>query len=373
MRILDVITFVGLTAGGVAAAEPDSRLEELEARLDEMELAADDPSGPTLKLAGFSHVQFVATDDGDQTSNAFAMGGLDLFISSQLSDRVSFLNETVFEPTDEGENVLDVERVIIKVVVSDALNIQAGRFHTSIGFWNEAFHHGEWLQTSIGRPTILNFEDEAGMLPIHMIGVVLNGRLRTAPLTIDYTLEVGNGRGVSPDPPQITVDANKGKAVNARLGFSPSAIPGLRFGGGAYVDQIPENTDATVGRLHGEIDELIISGFLTYKHRAIEVMGEYIGITHEGDGSASSSGYYGQLGYRFGAFIPFVRYDAVAVDDKDTFFSSVDDSKTMAAGVRWESSTYAVIKAQMQQTVVTPAAGDEQTTKSAIVQTAFAF
>ncbi|HHI80621.1 MAG TPA: hypothetical protein ENK02_11655, partial [Planctomycetes bacterium] len=166
----------------------EASIQSLESRLDSLralrfqdqdsmeEEEEDEDSGePKLLLSGFGHVQFdyqhiSMTGGGTSNSNAFALGGLDLFLRSQLNEKVSFLNETVFEPNSDGENVLDVERLIIKYEINDDFNVQAGRFHSSFGYWNRAFHHGEFLSTSIGRPDVLKFEDDGGLLPIHIIG-----------------------------------------------------------------------------------------------------------------------------------------------------------------------------------------------------------
>lgn len=48
----------------------------------------------------------------------------------------------------------EVERVIIRYDLNDYFRVSFGRYHTLINYWNTAFHHGEWLQTSISRPCI---------------------------------------------------------------------------------------------------------------------------------------------------------------------------------------------------------------------------
>lgn len=48
-----------------------------------------------------------------------------------------------------------------------------GRFHSPASYWNMAYHHGQYLQTSITRPLIARFEDEEGIVPTHVTGVML--------------------------------------------------------------------------------------------------------------------------------------------------------------------------------------------------------
>ena len=48
--------------------------------------------------------------------------------------------------------------------------LEVGRFHTDIGYWNTAFHHGLWLQIPVERPHVLRFEDDGGLVPVHWVG-----------------------------------------------------------------------------------------------------------------------------------------------------------------------------------------------------------
>jgi len=47
-----------------------------------------------------------------------------------------------------------------------------GRFHSPGRYWNAIYHHGQFLQTSISRPFIEQFEDDGGVLPTHSTGLL---------------------------------------------------------------------------------------------------------------------------------------------------------------------------------------------------------
>ncbi len=365
-----------------AGYQDDDRLTAVENELLDLQVqlatgddGGDVSNGPLLDISGFGHVQASSNDVDGTTSNPFALGGLDLFITSNLGDGFSFLNETVFEPTEEGEYVLDVERVIAKYQVNDQFNVQAGRFHTTIGAWNERYHHGEWLQTSIGRPAVLNFEDEGGLLPVHLIGLLVKGQRPIGDSVLDYTLEIGNGRGPTPDPPQIVVDANKSKAVNVQVGYSPASVDGLRVGGGIYTDSIPANADASAGSVHEDLDEIIYSAFATYFGSDWQVMAEYMAINHDGttQGSTDSDGFYIQVAHPMGEWTPYVRFDSVSLDDADTYFSSLDDRDTIALGTRWDVGQWTALKFQYQTTDIDLAGGGTSDEDAFLVQWSFAF
>ena len=371
----------------------EASIQSLESRLDSLhalrfqdqdsmeEEEEDEDSGePKLLLSGFGHVQFdyqhiSMTGGGTSNSNAFALGGLDLFLRSQLNEKVSFLNETVFEPNSDGENVLDVERLIIKYEINDDFNVQAGRFHSSFGYWNRAFHHGEFLSTSIGRPDVLKFEDDGGLLPIHIIGLLFEGRYDTESFEFAGNLEIGNGRGPVPDPPQIVVDGTMGKSLNLHLTAKPKAIEGLEIGVGGYLDRIPANTDASKGTVHGKLNESILSFQATYQNENWVLLGEAFFIHHGGGGSpsADSNGYYLQLAYQHEDWTPYLRFDAINVYNQDVFLASLDDRTTIALGVRYDFAEMNALKLQLSFTDVNAATGADSEEWTLSSQWSFGF
>lgn len=46
----------------------------------------------------FGHLEAVAEQDGDENYSGFSIGEHDLFVTSQLTDLVSFLSEMVIKP-----------------------------------------------------------------------------------------------------------------------------------------------------------------------------------------------------------------------------------------------------------------------------------
>ena len=51
----------------------------------------------------------------------------------------------------------EVERLIIRYDLNDYFKVSFGRYHTPVNYWNTAFHHGQWLQTTISRPEMTQF------------------------------------------------------------------------------------------------------------------------------------------------------------------------------------------------------------------------
>lgn len=305
-----------------------------------------------LTFQGFGDVTFRSNEgngrfDSSEDSNFFALGGLDLFITSQISERISFLNETVFEIEPDG-NVLDIERLFIKYVVADYLKVTVGRVHTALGYWNQAFHHGSWLQTTIDRPDVYAFEDEAGILPIHAVGIELSGTYDFGPFDLDYTFNIANGRGEIVDEVQNVADKNDSKAVGLMVSIKPEIMPGLFFGGNFYLDDIPDSST------HGEIDEFIIGGHVGYLYSNCEFLLEGFNIEHDdnapGEDEHSTLGAYAQVAYRLGQWKPYYRYDIVRLNKRDTFylasFDEMSDVNRHTVGIRYDITTFNAIKVE---------------------------
>jgi hypothetical protein len=144
-----------------------------------------DVSKTLLRVRGFGDVTFHGDNyhpaglPGDKT--AFTLGQLNLFVTSDISDKFKFLGEIVFEAGPDNiygvtrgtANTfgVDVERYLLTYSRNEYFNLSAGRYHTAIGYYNTAFHHSTWLQTTTGRPLLFAFEDQGGILPIHNVGV----------------------------------------------------------------------------------------------------------------------------------------------------------------------------------------------------------
>ena len=75
-------------------------------------------------------------------------------------------------PAAPGFNA-EVERMILRFDHSDRLKVSFGRYHTPINYWNTAFHHGQWLQTTITRPEMIQFGGR--FLPVHFVGALVEG------------------------------------------------------------------------------------------------------------------------------------------------------------------------------------------------------
>ena len=113
------------------------------------------------------------------------------FLYSWQNDRYRFFTEA--HVADEGDT--ELARFQLGWRLAPQTTAWIGRFHNPQGYWNTQYHHGAYLQTSIRRPGIEEFDGhDGGVLPSHFIGAQLDG-LR--PAGQDGSLRYELGFGVS--------------------------------------------------------------------------------------------------------------------------------------------------------------------------------
>lgn len=94
----------------------------------------------------------------------------------------------------------DLERFQLGWQLSDDTVLWIGRFHQPTSVWNHDHHHGQYLQTSITRPAIDEWEDLGGVLPQHFTGALLESG---ATVLRSWWLRTAVGAGIAP---QITAE-----------------------------------------------------------------------------------------------------------------------------------------------------------------------
>ena len=299
------------------AAQPDAMMERM------------DVSRTLLRMRGFGDISFHGnTQKGETTS--FSLGQLDLFVTSDVSDKFKFLSEIVFEggpsniygnTTGEANSFsVDVERYLLQYSHNDYLNISAGRVHTSIGYYNTTYHHSSWLQTTTGRPFLFDFEDHGGILPIHMVGVSATGQIPSGSLGLHYVAEVGNGRAsrqpLDQEPVQNVVDDQNHKAYNIALFARPDSIHGLQAGVSFYRDLLaPENQP--------KVHESILAAHAVLVRSRYEWLNEALLDRHVLQNSSVSfntPGFYSQVSKQFGSYRPYFRYQYVNAPDYEPIY-----------------------------------------------------
>jgi hypothetical protein len=207
-----------------AAAPLDKRLEKqdekiagLEQELTENVTGAGKTVYPNLQFHGFGDLDYAADSrravnvPGNVSGipysvgyygikNTFYLGEFVPFLTAQLGENTSVLSETALSAGSDNHMTVDIERLYLEQRFNDYFNVDVGRFHTSLGYYNATYHHGVWLQTAISRPTFLQFEDSGGILPVHMVGIDIHGAIPSGRLNLSYHVELGNGMDYAANP-----------------------------------------------------------------------------------------------------------------------------------------------------------------------------
>ena len=314
------------------------------------------------RIRGFTDVTLNASDRRGANSN-FALGQFDLYITSALAERWSFLGETVFEFQEDF--VVDVERLIITFHPNPHFLVAIGKHHTPFGYWNTAYHHGALMQPTISRPDMYLFEDDGGILPVHTTGALFAGRDLTR-AHLGFDVMIGNGIGATP-----ISDNNPAKSVT--LALHSQISPALRVGVNYYRDRLTRGTPRIYGApidtilpdgdtLTAAITAQMIGAFGVYLSPTIEVMAEYQRILHTAltrGPTAGNDAAYLYAGYRVGKLVPYGRYDVLLFAPADPHYVA-DDWHRALIGARYDFAATTQVKAEYHRLTTHRAGSDHE-------------
>ena len=330
---------------------------------------------PSLKISGFGDINFAKTQRAEG-ARGFFEGQLTLHMTSELSPRATFFGEISFTPRSDagtgsppatGYNV-EVERMIVRFDHSDVLKASVGRYHTPVNYWNTAYHHGQWLQTTITRPEMIQFGGR--LLPVHFVGGLLEGAIPAAGANLNYKFGVGNGRASVISRGGDAGDVNGHRAWLANAYIRPDKYFGLQAGGAIYGDRIT----LANGR---EFDETITAVHAVWARETPELLFEFAGVRHQDRATGVKTftpAFYVQAAYRLPMFgelwKPYFRYEHIDIDPEDLAFSSVPSLDNATLGVRWDVAPLAALKFEYRTWTRGP---DTVRNHGGFVQVAFTF
>jgi hypothetical protein len=300
-----------------------------------------------MQFRGFGDVDLQAGKSSQ--SNGFQLGIFNLLMTSRLSDNVGFLGELVMDVDSTGMFQVEPERALLSYTPNDYFHANLGRYHTGIGYYNNAYHHGAaFLQTATGRPLLFAFDDQGGVLPIHKIGLSLTGRIPSGALGLTYIAEVGfgpsshMGMGMSGSNQMMTVtDDHNGRAFNLGLIARPLPWHPVQFGFDAYhADRTPMGMPS--------FSENIYAGHFLYLAPSFEFLNEVALIRHSSAmmGTFNTLGFYSQLSRKWHAWRPFVRYNYLNAPEMEPIFTITGRQNGPSGGLRYEVNESVALKLQ---------------------------
>jgi hypothetical protein len=245
-------------------------------------------------------------------------------------------------PTAPGFNA-EIERMAVRFDQSDRLKVSFGRYHTPINYWNTAFHHGQWLQTTITRPELIRFGGE--FLPVHFVGGLVEGAVPARGLNLNYKVGVGNGRSHVMSRGGDAGDVNDAVAWLANAFIRPDGVYGLEVGTSVYGDTITHPS----GR---EVSEQIIAAHAVWQREDPELIAEVANVRHRDELTGLvtwSHAYYVQAAYRLkqaDLWKPYLRFEHIGVADDDVAFAAVPELDQVTLGVRYDLTLFAAVKGE---------------------------
>ena len=358
-----------------------------------------------LALHGFANMGYAAdtsTDNHRRFARGFYLNNFDLYYNPDIGDRVRFLSEVVFEPDAEDQSPsFDAERLQAGYVFNNALTVWVGRFHTPIGYYAIAYHHGMQLQTAVEKPRFLDFEDHYGVIPVHTNGLWFNGNLTFGAERLAVMAWLGNSDRITTDGANFSgLDFNMGHTDNAHQHLATGArvnwvasgkLDGLQLGATILSELIdsrgggsptygtnavtqPNQTNPVVPGAGGVPDTsinpntggsfsssfLMYGMHLTYEAHGFEFLNEAYGFNNSDRLDSSGAVYksfagYSQLAYWIdGKNAPYARFEHGAFSTKDPYFAGqyngLPYSKS-AGGYRYNVSDNAALKVEVSRTL----------------------
>ena len=276
----------------------------------------------------------------DKNKISFGFDEQDLFITSVLTDRISFLGESVFKytPSTPTEFSVSIERVIIKYNIEGNHNLLLGKVHTPLNYWNDTYHHGRVFYPTIDRPLLF----AANIIPLHTVGIGLQG-YDLGKIKFGYDLFVGNGLGSSE-----ILDNDKNKSITAAVHIKPSDR--LRLGVSWYYDVIAKGATVHDKIINWKVNQHLFSASVSRFGKKFEILAESTaGINHtDTTGSKTTFASYIYTGYKVtNNIIPYVRFDNIHYQQGELYYDK-NNTTSLVVGVRYEISYLAVVKLEYQ-------------------------
>jgi len=202
-----------------------------------------------------SYLSGLADNSGlDSDENDF---GLNLFAALEKG-RFHFLGEALLAKDEQ-----EIERLQLGWRMGDS-KAWLGRFHNPIGYWNTQYHHGAFLQTSVTRPVIAEFEDDGGVLPMHLAGLLIEGIKEHSKSGLGYALAIATGPELSDELEPFDVlspgSGSQDLALTVNIYRQPIAYGPNQYGLFANYTEIPA-TD----RGYDEIRQTIAGGYWNWE------------------------------------------------------------------------------------------------------------
>lgn len=320
-------------APGAQASAPPVALATEQQPAPSDDVPATNPAQPDasnrFNFHGYADTGFQRDVDG--YTKKFEQGEIDLFATERLSSHLTALLELALETNAEAladDVELNVERMLLQYRGNDFFNVDIGSYRTALGYYSTAYLRGAWLQTAISRPKMFTFEDQGGFLPLHAVGISVNGRIPSGDLNLHYVLEAGGSRNYG-NTAGLGLEPSFNRATNLAVYSQPQGVPGLEIGFSTYHDLFSPEAGYRVNRAVWMVHLVYVRGRVEFLNEGMR-----IGLLNLSlPGTATGLGFYSQIAYRVASsWKPYGR-----VEYLNAYGTGVIDTAVARAYVPWKT------------------------------------
>ncbi len=274
-------------------------------------------------------------------------------------DRFRFLGEFLWS-SDEAE----FERLQAGVHVSDNVSVWGGRFHAPAKFWTSEYHHGQYLQTSITRPALEEWEDDGGSTPAHISGLLLESEHQRSD---ESALAVAASVGYAPILEEGALETQElfksasdhGLSLNLRVAYRPEFLGSTQFGLLAGWNEI--NVEPSAVPLPGEpsgINQAMLGGFGDWYWNRLRLLASvvYYDLTLERAAEDVDDSYllgYAQLEYEANNVVTVFGRIEGGIDQDDSAYLALFDAfitERYMLGARWDVAEHHALTVEVANT-----------------------
>lgn len=204
------------------------------------------------------------------------------FLYSYTGGRFRFLGEYLWSSTES-----ELERFQFGWRAGENTMWWFGRFHTTSKFWTTEYHHGQFMQTSITRPSIEEWEDESGPIPSHVTGISME---HTQPGNGKNTWNTGFSFGLAPrfkknalQPFDIfDAESDHGLSFNGRVAYQPDLFSENQLGVVLSWNDInvDSESDPALADLD-DIQQLVVGVFADWRWADWRLLGSFMHFEHD--------------------------------------------------------------------------------------------
>lgn len=258
----------------------------------------------------------------------------------------------------------ELERMKAGWQVRDDTMVWFGRFHATAKHWTSEYHHGQFLQTSITRPSLEEWEDESGPIPSHITGLSIEyggghkgGRSADVAFSVGLAPKFGGTELI----PYDILDPRSGHGGSAsfRMAYRPDILSPMQVGLLVGYNEINVLSDShpNLSDLN-RVDQLTVAAYADWRWRDWRTITNVVHFTNDmsylgGKVSDSFVLAYVQLEYEANKdWTIFGRTDNGFGEDDSPYLSLLPHfiAHRHMVGARWDIAEFHSLTAEIADT-----------------------